>query len=352
MTRKRKTFLWILAVAILAAAAVTLQMVRTRVRRVDIAQVVLTGAVLRRDSDAQKQSPIANAQIAATGGLSSANGHSDASGLFNLNLRPGILPGQTVRLKFEHPGYEPLEMTVTPHGQLYIVRMKPVAEEPIAKPDHAAGPVKAPANKAPEIKVTEIKSIRVRYTSKNQTTITVGSVAKQFAVFNTGNIRCDGRRPCSPDGRWKATIGGLSIDAQEGNELRNVRVSCVAGPCPFTKIEPEDLSNPGQKLKISVLDWSDTATFLLEYEVARTMVTNQVRTSYPFTLGQTMTFALPMDAGETSIEADLNGEEIIFPLGPKLSLSWATCSVEIAPAHSKIYRCEVKPGYQIQQQQP
>ncbi|HEY1946544.1 MAG TPA: carboxypeptidase regulatory-like domain-containing protein [Bryobacteraceae bacterium] len=347
MTRKRKTFLWILAVVILAAAAVTLQVVRTRVRRFDIAQVALTGAVLRRDSDAQKQSPIANARIAATGGLSSANGHSDASGLFNLTLSPGILPGQPVTLKFEHPGYEPLEMTATPHGQLYIVRMKPVAEKPIAKPDHVVGPVKAP-----EIKVTEIKSIRVRYTSKNQTTITVGSVAKQFAVFNTGNILCDGRRPCSPDGKWKATIGGLSIDAQEGNELRNVRVSCVAGPCPFTKIEPEDLSNPGQKLKISALDWSDTATFLVEYEVARTMVTNQVRRSYPFTLGQTMTFALPMDAGETSIEADLNGEEIIFPLGPKLSLSWATCSVEVAPAGSKIYRCEVKPGYQIQQPQP
>jgi hypothetical protein len=344
MTRKRKTFLWILAVAILAAAAVTLQMVRTRVRRLDIAQVVLTGAVLRRDSDAQKQSPIANAQIAATGGLSSANGHSDASGLFHLTLSPGILPGQPVTLRFEHPGYEPLEMSATPRGQLYVVRMKPVAEEPIAKPDHVVGPVKAP-----EIKVTEIKSIRVRYTFKNQTTITVGSVAKQFAVFNTGNVSCDGRRPCSPDGKWKATIGGLSIDAQEGNELRNVRVSCVAGPCPFTKIEPEDLANPGQKLKVSVLDWSDTATFLLEYEVARTMVTNQVRRSYPFTLGQTMTFALPMDAGETSIEADLNGEEIIFPLGPKLSLSWATCNVEVVPAQSKIYRCEVKPGYQIQQ---
>jgi hypothetical protein len=347
MTRKRKIFLWTLAVAILAAAAVTVQVARTRVRRFDIAQVALTGAVLRRDSDAQKQSPIANAQITAIGGLSSANGHSDASGLFNLTLSPGILPGQPVALKFEHPGYEPLEMTATPHGQLYIVRMKPVAEEPIAKPDHAVGPAKAP-----EVKVTEIKSIRVRYTSKNQTTITVGSVAKQFAVFNTGNIPCDGRRPCSPDGKWKATVGGLSIDAQEGNELRNVRVSCVAGPCPFTKIEQEDLSNPGRKLKISVLDWSDTATFLLEYEVTRTMVTNQVRRSYPFILGQTMTFALPMDAGETSIEAELNGEEIVFPLGPKLSLSWAACSVEVAPAHSKIYRCEMKPGYQIQQQQP
>jgi hypothetical protein len=100
-----------------------------------------------------------------------------------------------------------------------------------------------------------------------------------------------------------------------------------------------------------VLDWSDTTTFLIEAEVTRTMVTNQVRTSYPFTVDQTMTFALPMDAEGTSIEADLNGEEIIFPLGPRLSLSWATCSVETAVAGSKIYRCELKPGYHIQQLQ-
>jgi hypothetical protein len=344
MTRKRKVFTWVLAVAIVAAAGVTLKVVRTRLRRFDVVQITLTGAVLRRDSDPRKQAPIANARVSATGGLSNVSGKSDASGLFKVILRPGVLPGQPVTLRFQHEGYEPFETTGIPRGQLYIVRLEPLPVQPIVKPSHAKAPDKATAVKPVEIN----KNLRVRYSSKNQTTISVGSVAKQFEVVNTGNVSCAGRSPCSPDGKWKASKGTISLDAEEGNEFRNVRVSCVAGPCPFTKIEPGDLSNPGRILKVSVLDWSDTASFLIEAEVTRTMVTSIVRTSYPFTIGQTMTFALPADAEGTSLEADLNGEEIIFPLGPKLLLSWATCSVEIGATHNKIYRCELKPGYQFQ----
>jgi hypothetical protein len=352
MTRKRKTLLWILAVVIIAAAGVTLQLVRARLRRLDIALVAINGAVLRRDSDAQKQSPLANVKILATGGLSTANSSTDASGHFSFNLRPGVLPGQSVTLKFTHPGYLPFEIIGAPQGQLHIVRMEPVPEKPLVKPEHApAGVTKAAVVKVAESKITEIKNVRVRYSSKNQTTTNVGAIAKPFQVINTGNVPCDGHSPCSINGRWKATVGGVSLDAGEGNEFRNVRVSCVAGPCPFTKIEPEDLSNPGRMLKISVLNWSDTASFMVEADVTRTMVTNQTRRSFPFTVGQTLTFALPTDAEGTCIEAELNGEQIIFPLGPKLSLSWAACNVEVVPGQSRIYRCEVKPGYQIQQQQ-
>ena len=349
MTRKRKTLLWILAVVIIAAAGATWQFARARLRRLDIAQIALNGAVLRRDSDPQKQAPIANAQIIATGGFSTATSTSDASGHFSFSLRPGVLPGQPVTLKFLHPGYLPFQITAAPQGQLYIIRMEPLPEKPVVTQERVPGAAKAV--KATAAKVTLIKTVRVRYSSKNQTTINVGAVAKPFQVINTGNIPCDGHPPCSPNGRWKATVGGLPpLDAGEGNQFSNVRVSCVAGPCPFTKIEPEDLSNPGRILKISVLNWSDVASFLLEADVTRTMVTNQTRTSFPFTVGETLTFALPADAEGTCIEAELNGEQIIFPLGPSLSLSWATCNVEVAPAHSKIYRCAVKPGYQIQQQ--
>ncbi|HMF79302.1 MAG TPA: carboxypeptidase-like regulatory domain-containing protein [Bryobacteraceae bacterium] len=339
MTGKRKILSWILAIVIVCAAAISLRVFRSWPRQSSLAQVSLTGAVLRRDSDPQKQSPIANVRITATGGLSSVDGLSDSSGFFNLTLRPGVLPGQPVTLTFEHAQYEPLETTAVPQGQLHVVRMKPVESEPVTKLDQLQKPAK----------VVEVKNVRVRYSSKNQTTINVGSFGKQFEVVNTGNVRCGGHPPCSPDGKYKAATGSLSIDAQEGNLFRNVRVSCIGGPCPFTKIEPDDLTIPARKMKISVLNWSDTAAFLIEAEVTRTMVTNMVQLSYPFTVGQTMTFALPADAEGTSIQADLNGEQIIFPLGPKLVLSWATCSVELAPGHNKIYRCELKPGYQFQQ---
>ena len=49
-----------------------------------------------------------------------------------------------------------------------------------------------------------------------------------------------------------------------------------------------------------------------------------------------------------SIEADENGQGMVFLLGPNLILSWATCSVE-ASDHNKIFRCTLKPGYEFPQ---
>jgi hypothetical protein len=61
-----------------------------------------------------------------------------------------------------------------------------------------------------------------------------------------------------------------------------------------------------------------------------------------------MNFILPAGAEGPSIEATLNGNEIVFPLGPALILSWATCTEEISPDQTQIYRCELKPGYTFQ----
>jgi hypothetical protein len=340
MTSERKTFYWTLVVAAAIVALIVIRLVGTLPRRSLVRVVPFAGAVLRQDSDPSKQSPLANTQVTATSSLAVATGTSDASGLFKLTLRPGVLPGQSVTLRFQHPEYKPVELTGVPQDRLYIVRMEPLAPAPApaVKLDHAETPGKP----------VQIKDVRVRYSLKSQTTITVGSLAKQFEVANTGNVPCAGHPPCSPDGRWKATRGSLPLDAEKGNEFRNVRVSCIAGPCPFTRIEPDELSRPARNITISVLNWSDTASFLVETEVTRTMVTDTTRRSYPFVVADTMTFALPAAAEGPSIEANLDGQDIVFPLGPNLILSWATCSVEIAPDHTKIHRCELKSGYQFQ----
>jgi hypothetical protein len=101
-------------------------------------------------------------------------------------------------------------------------------------------------------------------------------------------------------------------------------------------------------LQINALDWSDTASFLVEAEVTRTMATESIRQSFPFLTGKTMTFVLPAGAEGPSVVADLNGEEIVFPVGPKAILSWATCNVETGPG-PRTYRCELKPGYEFRQ---
>jgi hypothetical protein len=57
---------------------------------------------------------------------------------------------------------------------------------------------------------------------------------------------------------------------------------------------------------------------------------------------------LPSAAESVSIEAELDKQTIIFPLGPSLFLSWATCNTEVNPDKSRIYRCAPKPGYRFQ----
>ncbi|MES1260737.1 MAG: carboxypeptidase regulatory-like domain-containing protein, partial [Acidobacteriota bacterium] len=254
----QRTLTWIaIAAAALGAVLAIIAWRGQWLRRSPIRTLYLTGAVLRQNPDPQKQSPIANAEITARGGLFEVRTKSDASGLFQLALRSGLRPFELITLRFEHHEYKPVEVTKAPQDQLYIVRMEPLT--PDSDDQRPSGAEKA----------LPIRDVRVRYTVKNQTTMTVGSLTKQFEVVNTGNVPCAGHRPCSPDGKWKATSQSLSLDAGAGNLFRNARVTCIAGPCPFTNIRPGDLSQPSRAIHLSVVNWSDTAPYLVEAEVTR-----------------------------------------------------------------------------------
>ena len=93
------------------------------------------------------------------------------------------------------------------------------------------------------------------------------------------------------------------------------------------------------------MDWSDTATFLLEAEVYRRIASNVLRKSYPIIFDRALTFTLPAGAEELSIQADINGTPIVFPLGPLLHLSWANCRLLVNEDQTKVCRCELRPGF-------
>jgi hypothetical protein len=308
--------------------------IRGHWRRLPIDTIQITGTVIRQNKHPDEQSPIANASIVATGGLLEVEGKSDESGLFQLSVRLGFRQHEPISLRIEHPEYKPVEISPVTDNHIYVVRMEPTVPAP---------------EPAGEEKALPIKDLRIRYTLTSETTMNVGSMAKRFEVVNTGNVPCDGHRPCSPDGQWKASIGSLKLDAGSGNQYQNVRVTCIAGPCPFTRVIPGDFSRPSRVVSVSVLNWSDTAVFLVEAELTRIAVTNSTRRLYPTIIGRTMTFALPAAAEGPTVEGVLNGEDLVFPLGPKLLLSWATCGVEIARDQNRIYRCELKSGYAFPQ---
>jgi hypothetical protein len=216
--------------------------------------------------------------------------------------------------------------------KLYIVRLTPIA-------------VKRPPQDGPRVKVS---GMRVRYTVKALTDLNVGTAGKIFEVQNKGNVPCKSQNPCSPDGRWKAATASASLDAGAGNQFRSPRASCIAGPCPFTRIEADFMSQGGRLLTVSARNWSDTATFLFEAEVFRPAISQREHWSYPAIFGDGLSFTLPANAESVSIEAELDGQPIIFPLGPSLFLSWANCATGANPDKGRVYRCTPKPGYRFQ----
>jgi hypothetical protein len=301
--------------------------------------ITIQGAVLRRDPDPRRQLPIGNVAVTATDGLFTVATQSDASGYFDLKFRENVWPGQTVQLTFRDPQYKPFDMTLpvglrTAAKKLYVAAMTPVA------PDEEPAPGK---------QLAVVDNVRIRYTVNAQGDENVGSAVKPFEVVNKGNVPCNGEGPCSPDGAWKAATGEVTLDAGADNAFRNVRASCIAGPCPFTRIDPSGLQHGGRIITAKALDWSDTATFLVEAEVYRSSITSNVRESYPVKYGRTLNFVLPASAEGVSIEADLDGTPMVFPLGPELFLSWANCTARASrdSASSTVYRCELKPEYRF-----
>jgi hypothetical protein len=326
MTRAHKIETWIAAITLVVLSGAALGIVYWLHQR----PIIIRGAVIVQDSDPRKQLPVAGVTVSA-GDLAPAPVTTDASGSFTLKLRKPFRKGHPMVLEFRHPQYQPFDLTDYVTNHLYVVRLTPLRNS-------------VPSS-APTVKVG---NVRVRYTVKALSEVNVGSAVKLFEVQNKGNVPCKGEHPCSPDGKWKAASGQASLDAGTGNQFRDARASCIAGPCPFTRIEGLPLAQGSQKVTVAARDWSDTATFVLEAEVFRPMVSQTVHWSYPIVFGDGLTFTLPSTAESVSIEADVDGQTITFPLGPALFLSWASCEDEVNPAQARVFRCEPKPGYRFQ----
>lgn len=333
---------WIVVSSIFGAVAITTTaLLILRARREATALMTFQGAVIRRDEDTRKELPIADVEVTATRGSTSVSTRSDVSGYFKITFPEVIWPGQTVILSFRHEDYWPLDINI------------PIQFRSTAKRDYVARmeamPTVARFTTSSNQPPTTVSNIRVRYTINTQSEENIGSAARTFQVVNQSNVPCRHQAPCSPDGNWKASVGSLTMDAGNGNQFRNVRVSCIAGPCPFTRTEPITFQEGGRIVVASAVNWSDTTTFLLEAEVFRIGIGSSVRHSYPVIFGPTLNFTLPPTQEGVSIEADVNGSPMVFPLGPELYLSWATCNTRTSrdAEQSTVYRCELKPGYKF-----
>lgn len=333
---RRKVILWVAAAVAGTALTTTLITVAHRYRP---QWRTMQGAVVVRDSDLARQAPLEGVSVTGVREGNVSTTTTDARGYFRVVFPTFIWPGQTVNFSFRRAGYRPLDIEVpirfrTASRQLVIAAMEP--ESP---------PVRTVAS-GPQVLVS---NLRVRYTVNTTSAVNIASAAKVFQTVNRGNVPCQHQFPCSPDGYWKASRGSTELDAGAGNEFRNVRVSCIAGPCPFTRIDSSGFAQGGRTITVSALDWSDTATFLVEAEVFRTGITSNVRETYPLKFGRTFNFTLPPIAEGVSLEAEIDGQETVFPLDAELYLTWATCAErnDNNADNSVVYHCELKPRFRF-----
>jgi len=334
----KKTVWMIIAVTAIVVTALLLRLYW--LRSISVRQSIpIEGAVIRHDADADKQLPIADVAITASDGVRTATTRSEASGYFKLVWQKGVFSEKPLVISFRDQNYEPLDLTVqtgvleTP-TQLYVASMVPVPSQSIAEP------------RRPE---RVISNVRVRYTINSRMATNVGSAVRTFQVINKGNVPCNHQAPCSPDGKWKASSASASLDAGPDNAFGNVRASCIAGPCPFTRIDSSGFIHGGRNIRVSALNWSDTATFLVEAEVFHNGIISNVRELYPVIFGRTLNFTLPPTQEGVSLQAEIDGLPIVFPLSPDLDLSWANCTVRTGMEKEKtmVFRCELKSGYRF-----
>jgi hypothetical protein len=334
--RMRKVVVWTAFYAV-AAAIPAVFWLRAHPWRPN--SIEIQGAVIRSDTDPRRELPIGDAVVTASDGQIVSTTQSDASGYFLLTLKESVFAGKIVNLSFRHENYKPLDLRLqfsfrSAGKRLYVARMEPIPP-----------PIAADSDQPP----SEVSNIHIRYTVNSVTEEDIGSAVKTFQIVNRGNVPCKHQAPCSPDGSWKASRGSVTMDAGSGNEFRNVRASCIAGPCPFTRIDTSAFAHASRTVTVSALDWSDTATFLFEAEVVHSMIGSTVLESYPVIYGQALNFTLPPTAEGVSIEAEINGAPMVFPLGPDLYLSWADCTARTNTESEKstVYRCELKPRYRF-----
>ena len=293
----------------------------------------LIGAVTQQNEDTRKQSPIADVVVTAANNQAPAAVKSNASGLFKLTLQKNVRRGQPITVEFSHPKYKTVVLNTVVGDTIYVIHMVPLQ----------TGEEDTPGTE-PAVIVT---NILIRYSTETSSDTNIGTGVTTFQVSNVGGVPCDQQDTCSPDGKWKASVGSASLDAGPGNFYQNARVFCIAGPCPFYKIVSDNFTRGGRNISVSVLNWSDTTTFLFEAEVFRPQISDIVRESYPIIYGRTFNFSLPSSAEGPSLEAELNRTPITFPIGPDPKMSWASCNVIIGSRASKSYRCELKQGFKF-----
>jgi hypothetical protein len=280
--------------------------------------IILHGAIMRSDPNPEKRFPIRDVDVSYEEGGEEKYQKTSQDGAVTIALGPAVKAGDLIELKFRHRCYQEFDETIGAVDAPFTLYLWPAT---VPEPG-------APCN---DPTITSIGlTFRKSYLTKSTT----------FQVPNRGTVRCH-REPCSPDGKWQANIVTATLDAGTGNTFARGKgsVTCIAGPCPFTQVVNDGFSAGGPGISVSVRNWSDTVTFVLQGELVGGP------TSPVTVAGKTFDFSVSRsDLPNLQIVAQTStGQSLVGDIGVA-SIPWATCQISEGASTIK-YHCTLGPDY-------
>ncbi len=263
----------------------------------------------------KKELPIADVVITASDGIRSAATRSDASGYFKLVLHKRVLSDQPIHGHFppsalRTAGLNRANGKIEDAGPALCCRHGTPHSE-----DRCSGRSKVSSSTQP----SPISGLKYPGEVYDQHPHPDECRLRSQDLPGGQQGKCALRSPVSLFAGWQVE-GDLCDGVARCRDRQYVRqhnrlLHC--GPCPFTRIDSSGFIHGGRNISVTALNWSDTATFLMEAEVYHTAISSEVRELYPVNFGQTLNFTLPPTQEGVSLEAELDGAPMVFPLGPE-----------------------------------
>ena len=316
-----------------AAVAAVLALKQPAISLLRQPAISIEGTVILQDDDPTKESPIAGVSVAVEpdDGVSLVDtATSDFSGYFKLRLPPTIVYGDSVTLRLRHPDHQPIDLVVPVAEHLYVMRMS------------SAHPEVQPRPARPDIVLSEII---VRYTIESRTALNIGSGARPSTCPIVAMSRAIGSRRVHlmASGRRRTAVCRSTPERATSFAMRACPASLVHARLRISSRMDFRAAARSSRPRSATGRTRPRSRLKPKCSGLRTPIRLSVPTQSSSDTGSTLHWPPPPRG--VSIEAEVDGEPIIFPLAPNGILSWATCNVRIQKEQARLYRCELKPGY-------
>jgi hypothetical protein len=198
--------------------------------------ILIQGAIMRSDAKPSNRSVIKDVEVDYQEDGIEKHAMTNQSGGFNILLGSKLKAGDLLTLRFHKHCYQDFSDTISVAAVPYPRYLWPELDQNCIDP--------------------AITALSLEFRN-------VGIMQATLQITTRGSVPCQ-KSPCSPDNKWQAAQGSVSLDAGGDNSFSGGTFGCVAGPCPFSEIVADNFSKGGTRISGEAKTWSDDVTYVLK----------------------------------------------------------------------------------------